>query len=275
MAKVGLEYFPFDVYSDNKIKLIEAEFGLTGFAVIVKLWQKIYAERGYYCEFDEEVALLFANEIKVGVGAVSEIVKAAIKRGIFQKELYDKYKVLTSHGIQSRYTEATVRRVRVELEEKYLLLGAHEIKGNVDIIGKNVCRNQENVYITQQSKVEESKVKKSKVKESKGEIALPPYNIHGYYKNVMLTDIELESLKEEFPQDYKDRIEKLSEYMASSGKEYKSHFATIKKWAKEDKEKTINNPSRPVKKKLCNYTDTSNTDYRALEEELLDGFLDS
>lgn len=275
MAKVGLEYFPFDVYLDNKIKLIEAEFGLIGFAVIVKLWQKIYAERGYYCEFDEEVALLFADEIKVGVGTVSEIVRAAIKRGIFQKELYDKYRVLTSHGIQSRYTEATIRRVRVELEEKYLLLGAHEIKGNVDIIGKNVCRNEKNVYINQQSKVEESKVKKSKVEESESEDTVTHADTYGYYKNVMLSHEELENLKDEFPDDYNAKIEKLSEYMASSGKEYKSHFATIKKWAKEDEEKNINN-ARPQKKgRLCNYTDTHNTDYAELEKELLDGFLDA
>ena len=275
MAKVGLEYFSFDVHLDNKIKLIEAEFGLTGFSVIVKLWQKIYAERGYYCEFDEEVALLFADEIKVGVGVVSEIVRAAIKRGIFNKELYDEYSVLTSHGIQVRYTEATIRRVQVEMEEKYLLLGAHEIKGNVVIIGKNVCRNHENVYINQQSKVKESKVKKSKVEESESEDTVTHADTYGYYKNVMLTDDELESLKEDFPDDYKDRIEKLSEYMASSGREYKSHFATIKKWAKEDKEKGVNNVRPQKKGRLCNYTDSNNTDYAELEKELLDGFLDS
>ena len=42
MAKSGLEYFPLDVVLDDKFELIEAEFGLTGFAVIVKLFQKIY-----------------------------------------------------------------------------------------------------------------------------------------------------------------------------------------------------------------------------------------
>ena len=63
MAKSGLEYFPLDVVLDDKFELIEAEFGLTGFAVIVKLFQKIYGGQGYYCEWTNEVALLFAKRI--------------------------------------------------------------------------------------------------------------------------------------------------------------------------------------------------------------------
>ena len=40
----GITYFPLDVHMDDNIELIEAEFGLTGFAVIVKLYQKIYGD---------------------------------------------------------------------------------------------------------------------------------------------------------------------------------------------------------------------------------------
>lgn len=60
---------------------------------------------------------------------------------------------------------------------------------------------------------------------------------HGRYENVLLTDEEFEKLKEEFPSDYLDRIERLSEYIASSGKKYKSHLATIRAWAKKDEPK--------------------------------------
>ena len=41
----------------------------------------------------------------------------------------------------------------------------------------------------------------------------------------------------EFPNDYQRRIERLSEYMASTGRIYKSHLATIRSWAKRDEEK--------------------------------------
>ena len=57
---------------------------------------------------------------------------------------------------------------------------------------------------------------------------------HGAYKNVLLTDDEFEKLKKEFP-DWESRIERLSEYMASTGKTYKNHLATIRSWARRDK----------------------------------------
>ena len=57
--KEGIDYFSLDCYMDDKIRMIQAEFGLKGFAIIVKLWQMIYREHGYYCEWNEERELLF------------------------------------------------------------------------------------------------------------------------------------------------------------------------------------------------------------------------
>lgn len=56
----------------------------------------------------------------------------------------------------------------------------------------------------------------------------------GEYKNVLLTDSDLEKLKAEFLTDWKERIERLSAYMASTGKSYKNHLATIRDWARRD-----------------------------------------
>lgn len=56
---------------------------------------------------------------------------------------------------------------------------------------------------------------------------------HGEYKNVLLTDQELEKLQEDYP-DWAARIERLSSYIASTGKRYKSHYATIRNWASRD-----------------------------------------
>ena len=57
--------------------------------------------------------------------------------------------------------------------------------------------------------------------------------IYGEFKNVLLTADEFEKLKSSFS-DYQDRIEKLSSYIASKGKKYKSHYATILNWARKD-----------------------------------------
>lgn len=62
-----------------------------------------------------------------------------------------------------------------------------------------------------------------------------PRHKHGEYQNVLLSDDDLDKLKTEFPSDWDQRIQRLSEYMASSGKSYKNHLATIRNWARRDK----------------------------------------
>lgn len=62
-----------------------------------------------------------------------------------------------------------------------------------------------------------------------------PRHKHGEYQNVLLSDDDLDKLKAEFPADWDQRIQRLSEYMASSGKSYKNHLATIRNWARSDK----------------------------------------
>ena len=65
---------------------------------------------------------------------------------------------------------------------------------------------------------------------------------YGEYSNVLLSDEEMEKLKQEFPNDYLNRIERVSEYCASTGKSYKNYLATIRNWAKKDKPKEDNIP---------------------------------
>ena len=160
-CKSGIDYFPLDVAMNDKMKLIEAEFGLVGFAVVVKLWQKIYAGRGYYCEWNEEVALLFSREVGLGGNVVSEIITATLRRGLFDKKLFDKYGILTSEGVQNRYFEATERRKGFEVKKQYLLVNADNNLINVDNNPINVCNNSRNVDNNPQSKVNKSKVNKS------------------------------------------------------------------------------------------------------------------
>ena len=57
---------------------------------------------------------------------------------------------------------------------------------------------------------------------------------YGEYRNVLLSDGEADKLREEFPDDWRQRVERLSEYMASTGKGYRNHLATIRAWARRD-----------------------------------------
>lgn len=61
-----------------------------------------------------------------------------------------------------------------------------------------------------------------------------PRHKYGEYSNVTLSDTDLEKLKREFPNEWMEKIEQLSAYMASTGKSYKNHLATIRSWARRD-----------------------------------------
>lgn len=72
---------------------------------------------------------------------------------------------------------------------------------------------------------------------------------YGEYDNVLLSDEELDKLKRDFPTDYQDRIDRLSEYVASTGKTYKNYLATIRAWARKEKqEQTYNQPQQQEEK---------------------------
>ena len=238
--KSGIDYFPLDVTLDDKFELIEAEFSLTGFAVVVKLFQKIYGGQGYYCDFTNEVALLFSRSVGLGGNVVSEIVAAAIKRGIFNKNLFEKYQVLTSAGIQKRYCDAVSRRKQFEIKNEYLLFDVTQNYKNVNISGENVNINDKNVYISKQSREEKSKVEYSREEESK---ALADGKTK-FAEFVFLTPKEHEDLiKEKGEDDTAELIRILNVYKGATGKIYSSDYFAIKKWVikklEEDKaEKT-------------------------------------
>lgn len=85
--------------------------------------------------------------------------------------------------------------------------------------------------------------------ESNSATAPPPPKVtkhkHGEYNNVLLTDEEQDKLKAEFPRDWQQRIDNLSGYIASTGRAYKSHYATIRSWARKDKEEARKEVRKP------------------------------
>ena len=87
--------------------------------------------------------------------------------------------------------------------------------------------------------VPKENIKKYKERERKGKT--PRKTVHrklyGQFKNVPFSDEELNKLKEQYPNDWAERIERVSEYAASTGKVYKNGLATIQNWDRRDKEK--------------------------------------
>ena len=167
MAKKGLDYFSFDVnfFDNDKVALIEAEFGMKGVFILLKLLCKIYSE-GYYCEWGEDQCLLFTSrKLKPSIPDLTakftqQVVESLVKRNFFNKDLYEKHSILTSRNIQERYFEVAKRRQKNDFDTAFWLLTNNK---NVDRNAENVDRNAENVDIFSQSKVKESKENKSKV----------------------------------------------------------------------------------------------------------------
>lgn len=184
MAAEGVSYFPLYCTLDEKFELLEAEYGLKGFAIVVKLFQRIYKEHGYYCEWNDDISLMFAKQCgfsNVGESGknnrdslggadgssssgksknlIDHVVAASIRRGIFDKKIFNNYSVLTSRGIQRHYLAIVRNRKNVEIKKEYLLLSDAEIKGNVVIIDDSYVRNTDYYVRMDQSKVKESKEK--------------------------------------------------------------------------------------------------------------------
>lgn len=215
----GLKWFRINVNFDDNFELICAEYGSKGFEVIVRLWQKIYAS-GYYIEWTEEVALLFAKKYSLGGGVVSEIVKSAVNRGLFDEEKLDRFGILTSHGIQDWYFDSVDRRKSIEIVKDYLLVDVAQKLRNVDIIWKNVNKNGKNVNIFSiqtdtQTKKEIYKEKSKKTEEEVESIEAtqtePPFLIEeeSSLSDKVITKSEIEGYFEKIYEVYPKKVSKV------------------------------------------------------------------
>lgn len=103
--KIGLDYFPLDIdaFQDIKIrKLIKYQSG-KAFTVYALLLCIIYKD-GYYTKWDNELPFIISEQTGFEEAYISEVIKSCLALGLFSKELFDAEGVLTSKGIQERYS---------------------------------------------------------------------------------------------------------------------------------------------------------------------------
>lgn len=140
--KNGIEYFPLNTnfFDDDKIALIEVDHGYLGSYVLIRIMSKIYDSEGYYCHWGEDERKLFVKRIggrDFDLGKLDAIVESGFNRDFFDKNIYQKYGVLTSRGIQKRFLEAVSRR-QVQVYREYLLVPEAAAKyGNVKFVSLN------------------------------------------------------------------------------------------------------------------------------------------
>ena len=120
------------------------------------------------------------------------------------------------------------RRARLALQEQKALPEAVADKRPPD--GADICPPE--IEIEKEIDIELEIKREGEIKT--GQTAPAPF---GRYKNVYLSEKELAELQEELPGKWEYYIDRLSGYIASSGKNYKNHAATIRRWAADDKAK--------------------------------------
>ena len=176
-VKEGLDYYPLnaDFMSDIKVRRLIRSFGSKSIGVVIALLGMIYGDKGYYILLNDDVAFIISEQTLEDEDLVNQIINKLIEIEFFDKNLYEKHRVLTSKGIQKRFISATERRKDVKLITKYNLVNVDNNSSsdvvNVDNNPVNVDNNSSsdvvNVYNNQQRKEKKIKVQKSKVKNSK------------------------------------------------------------------------------------------------------------
>lgn len=165
--KEGMDYFPHDTdaVNDEKIEALRMLYGNDGYAFYFILLERIYRSPKFELDVsDAETIQILSKKVGVNEEVFHKILQTALKRGCFDKELYEEKGVLTSDGVKKRANVVVEKRVK--MREKY---SKDKEEGVSD-----AETTQETGEESTQSKVKESKEKKSKGKESKEKKLISP-----------------------------------------------------------------------------------------------------
>lgn len=231
-----------NIFDDEKIALIES---MPDADSIIVIWFKILclagkqnncgvlmlSDRIPYTE--EMLATIFRRPIstvRLALTTFESFGMIAIVNGTITIPNWEKHQTVDA---VERYKEQARERA-LNYRQRQKAIAAENSSVTQSNVTHNVTRNvTRNVTVTQNHAVEEDIDKdiEEDIKEIDKE--KPTRHKYGEYQNVLLSDEDFEKLKKEFF-DWSDRIERLSAYMASTGKSYKNHLATIRNWARRD-----------------------------------------
>lgn len=172
------------------------------------------------------------NKIKRGQ-AIIGTVETANQLGITRQQLRTALSKLEKSGEISKKTTNKFTLITIENYNKYQ---------DVTLISNQRATNEQPTDNQRATTLKNVK----KLKKVKNNIYIRPHA--GEFENVKLTSEELEKLKADYDYCYEEYIEKLSSYLAQTGKRYKSHYATLLNWIRRDgKEKRETKQNNAVK----------------------------
>ena len=120
--KKGLDFFHIDTSIGDKVKYLVKKCEMDGYGIFLFILARIYKTEGYYCRWDERAQVLFCdNGIKLA--RLKEVVECCFETGLFNRDIFDKYSILTSAEIQKRYLNIIhlCKRKGISIHSKLLL----------------------------------------------------------------------------------------------------------------------------------------------------------
>ena len=186
--------------------------------------------------FSDERFAGLSSEAKILYGLMLDRVGLSRKNGWIDQNgnVYIQYTIEEMMSVL-KWTRYRIYQLLDELDTKETGIGLIERK-RVGLNKPNLIyvKNFASVNRTRgEPEVREPDVRKSDISDIRKSESV--YSC-GSFQNVILADRELKELKHRFPYDWQNWIERLSSYMASTGKKYRNHYATICSWAvKEQK----------------------------------------
>ena len=229
-------------FDDDSIVLLESmQDGVLYSNILLKLYLKSL-KHGGRLQLDEDIpytAQMIATITRQQIGTVERALQIFLKLGLVE--------VLDSGTFYMSNIELLIGQSSTEAERKR----AARLQNKALSAPRTKVGHLSDIRPPEIELEKEIEIKREieKVRPETGHLS----HTYGHYQNVFLTDEELADLQASFPAVWEQYIEKLSEYMASTGKRYQSHAATIRRWAGEDAKKTVT-PSR-------------NRDYSVKEDE--------
>ena len=178
--KQGLDYFPVDtdIFNDVVIRILMAKFGADGFTCYMYLLTRIYKDKGYYIELNEDLELIASQDLGMSREKVRQIMEYLFSRSLLvsiTSTLAVPVTVITSTGIQRRYQEAVKVRASknaVEVREEFWLLESEETESFIKVkpflsnSEKKAGFSEKNGGFSEKKDTKKRKVNKSKVKEN-------------------------------------------------------------------------------------------------------------
>ncbi len=177
--KTGLDYFPKDTgfYRDRKIRSLIGRFGSDGAILYDYILCEAYGGNGYYLEVDDSFIDIAAADLGMSPEKIGLILDYLLNKSmLLDGTLFKAVKVLTSHGIQTRYQEAVRERAKkrgISVNGELWLLDEAESESFIQVCNienlsqKNGGKSRKNYGKSQEESTKESKGKKSKGKERK------------------------------------------------------------------------------------------------------------